>query len=258
MMDPECGEAVLEAFRKRGIAVHTGTRMISAARRGTVKVIRIEVEGQVLEVEGEEILVAAGRTPMTRGLGLSAAGIDLLGSKIAVQSTMQTSQPHVFAAGDVCSPLDVVHVAIQQGEIAALNAAAWIQGRDVERTMDYRLNLFGVFCQPQVAQVGATEADLKAAGMPYLAASYPFNDHGKSMVMGETEGFVKLLAHRETGELLGGSVVGPEATELIHEVTVALSFRSTARQLAQVPHYHPTLSEIWTYPAEELADAIEA
>lgn len=258
MMDPECGEAVMEAFRKRGITVYTGTRMISAARRGTVKVITIEVEGQVLEVEGEEILVAAGRTPMTRGLGLSAAGIDLLGSKIAVQSTMQTSQPHVFAAGDVCSPLDVVHVAIQQGEIAALNAAALIQGRDVERTMDYRLNLFGVFCQPQVAQVGSTEAGLKAAGVPYLAANYPFNDHGKSMVMGETEGFVKLLAHRETGELLGGSVVGPEATELIHEVTVALSFRSTARQLAQVPHYHPTLSEIWTYPAEELADAIEA
>jgi len=72
------------------------------------------------------------------------------------------------------------------------------------------------------------------------------------------KGFVKLLAHRETGELLGGSVVGPEATELIHEVAVALSFRSTARQLAQVPHYHPTLSEIWTYPAEELADAVEA
>lgn len=258
MMDPECGEAVMEAFRKRGITVYTGTRMISAARRGNVKVITIEVEGQVLEVEGEEILVAAGRTPMTRGLGLSAAGIDLLGSKIAVQATMQTSQPHVFAAGDVCSPLDVVHVAIQQGEIAALNAAALIQGRDVERTMDYRLNLFGVFCQPQVAQVGSTEAGLKAAGVPYLAANYPFNDHGKSMVMGETEGFVKLLAHRETGELLGGSVVGPEATELIHEVTVALSFRSTARQLAQVPHYHPTLSEIWTYPAEELADAIEA
>lgn len=257
-MDAECGEAVIEAFRKRGITVHTSTRMISVARRGAGKVITVEQQGQVVEVEAEEILVAAGRTPLTQGLGLSAAGIDLSGSKIAVQPTMQTSQPHVFAAGDVCSQLDVVHIAIQQGEIAAMNAAAWIQGRSVERTMDYRLNLFGVFCHPQVAQVGATEASLKKAGVPYLAASYPFNDHGKSMVMGETEGFVKLLAHRETGELLGGSVVGPEATELIHEVAVALSFRSTARQLAQVPHYHPTLSEIWTYPAEELADAVEA
>lgn len=256
MMDPECGEAVIQAFRQRGITVHTGTRMISAVKRGAAKVILVEHQGKIIEVEAEEILVAAGRTPLTQGLGLNAAGIELAGSKIAVQTTMQTTLPHVFAAGDVCSQLDVVHIAIQQGEIAAMNAAALLQGRSVERTMDYRLNLFGVFCHPQVAQVGATEANLKAAGVPYLAASYPFNDHGKSMVMGEMEGFVKLLADRETGELLGGSVVGPEATELIHEVTVAMSFRSTARQLAQVPHYHPTLSEIWTYPAEELADAV--
>jgi len=257
-MDPECGEAVIEAFRKRGITVHTGTRMISVARRGAGKVITVEQQGLVIEVEAEEILVAAGRTPLTQGLGLSAAGIDLSGGKIAVQPTMKTSLPHVFAAGDVCSQLDVVHIAIQQGEIAAMNAAVLIQGGSKLRTIDYRLSLFGVFCHPQVAGVGANEASLKKAGVPYLAASYPFNDHGKSMVMGETEGFVKLLAHRETGELLGGSVVGPEATELIHEVAVALSFRSTARQLAQVPHYHPTLSEIWTYPAEELADAVEA
>ena len=253
-MDAECGEAVMEAFRKRGIAVHTGTRMISVVKRGAAKVITVEHQGQVLEVEAEEILVAAGRTPLTQGLGLSAAGIELAGSKIAVQSTMQTTQPHVFAAGDVCSQLDVVHIAIQQGEIAAMNAAALMKGGTADRHMDYRLNLFGVFCQPQVAQTGATEVSLKAAGVPYLAASYPFNDHGKSMVMGETEGFVKLLAHRETGEILGGSVVGPEATELIHEIVVAMSFRSTAKQLAQVPHYHPTLSEIWTYPAEELAE----
>lgn len=257
-MDPECGEAVIEAFRQRGITVLTSTRMVSVAQRAQNKVITIEQAGRTFDVEAEEILVAAGRTPLTHGLGLGAAGIALAGNKIAVQATMQTSLPHVFAAGDVCSQLDVVHIAIQQGEIAAMNAAALIQGRSGLRSMDYRLSLFGVFCQPQVAQVGATEASLKASGVPYLAASYPFNDHGKSMVMGETDGFVKLLAHRDTGELLGGSVVGPEATELIHEIAVALSFRSTARQLAQVPHYHPTLSEIWTYPAEELAEAVGA
>jgi pyruvate/2-oxoglutarate dehydrogenase complex dihydrolipoamide dehydrogenase (E3) component len=120
--------------------------------------------------------------------------------------------------------------------------------------MDYRLKLFAVFTDPQLATVGATEAELRAAGIDPLTASYPFNDHGKSLVMGETEGFVKLTAHRVTGEILGASVVGPEASELIHEVVVAMNYRATVSDFAAIPHYHPTLSEIWTYPAEEIAE----
>jgi pyruvate/2-oxoglutarate dehydrogenase complex dihydrolipoamide dehydrogenase (E3) component len=97
--------------------------------------------------------------------------------------------------------------------------------------------------------------DLENSGTPFQTATYPFNDHGKSLVMSETAGFVKLIAHSTTGEILGGSVVGPEATELIHEVVVAMRYRATARDFAAIPHYHPTLSEIWMYPAEELAEA---
>jgi pyruvate/2-oxoglutarate dehydrogenase complex dihydrolipoamide dehydrogenase (E3) component len=122
--------------------------------------------------------------------------------------------------------------------------------------MDYRLKLFAVFSEPQLASVGSTEAEIRASGIEFLAASYPFNDHGKSLVMGETEGFVKLLAHRESGEILGGSVIGPEASDLIHEVVVAMNYRATVRDFAAIPHYHPTLSEIWTYPAEEIADQL--
>ena len=256
-LDPECGEVVIEAFRKRGMTVLTETKMLAVTKTTTGKCISIEHQGQTIQVEAEEILVAAGRVPLTEGLNLDTVGIELLNKKIAVQPTMQTTLPHIFAAGDVCSQLDVVHIAIQQGEIAAMNAAALVKGDAVTCEIDYRLILFGVFCHPQVAGVGATEEALQKAGVPYLAANYPFNDHGKSMVMGETEGFVKLLAHKDTGEILGGCVVGTEATELIHEVVVAMSFRSTARQLALVPHYHPTLSEIWTYPAEELADTVD-
>jgi pyruvate/2-oxoglutarate dehydrogenase complex dihydrolipoamide dehydrogenase (E3) component len=91
-----------------------------------------------------------------------------------------------------------------------------------------------------------------------VTASYPFNDHGKSLVMGETDGFVKLVADARDGRILGGSVVGPHASELIHEIVVAMAFHATAGQLALVPHYHPTLSEIWTYPAEEIADKLKA
>ena len=155
--------------------------------------------------------------------------------------------------------MEVVHIAIQQGEIAAWNAARQIgrAGGD-EKSMEYRLRLFGVFTEPQLAVVGASEAELEKNGIPFLSATYPFDDHGKSIVMGETAGFVKLVADRRNGEILGGAVVGPEATELIHEVVVAMRYRATVAYFAAIPHYHPTLSEIWTYPAEELADACGA
>ena len=102
--------------------------------------------------------------------------------------------------------------------------------------------------------VGLSEAEAEKAGIEIHTSSYPFNDHGKSMVKGEIHGFVKLIANAESGELIGGAVVGPEAVDLIHEIVVAMHFRATGADLAKVPHYHPTLSEIWTYPAEELAE----
>jgi pyruvate/2-oxoglutarate dehydrogenase complex dihydrolipoamide dehydrogenase (E3) component len=100
------------------------------------------------------------------------------------------------------------------------------------------------------------EQEAREAGHDVLTASYPFNDHGKSLVKGETDGFVKLVADEKTGLILGGAVVGPEASELIHEIVVAMAFHATTGQLALVPHYHPTLSEIWTYPAEEIAEKV--
>ncbi len=258
-MDPECGEVIVEAFRKRGMEIHCGTHLQSVEKTPEGrKRVTFKTETGIETVEADEILVATGRAPSTIGLSLQEAGVILKHGKIDVSPTMQSSLPHVFAAGDVCSPVDVVHIAIQQGEIAAHNAAALIQGKALPQKMDYRLALFGVFTAPQTAAVGASEEELKKAGVPYRTASYPFNDHGKSMVMGETEGFVKLIAHATTGEILGACIVGPEATELIHEITVAMAFRSTAAQLLAIPHYHPTLSEIWTYPAEELAESVSA
>jgi pyruvate/2-oxoglutarate dehydrogenase complex dihydrolipoamide dehydrogenase (E3) component len=166
---------------------------------------------------------------------------------------MQTNVPHIFAAGDVCGETEVVHIAVQQGEIAARNAAQIIRGGAGDLAeADYRLKLFGVFTEPQAAAVGMNEAEAAASGRPWRAASYPFNDHGKSMIAAETDGFVKMIADTETGEILGASVVGPEATELIHAIVVAMRFRCTVRQFLDIPLYHPTLSEIWSYPAEEL------
>ena len=122
--------------------------------------------------------------------------------------------------------------------------------------MDYRLLTNVVFTDPQVATVGLTEKEATASQIPFLAASYPFNDHGKSLIMEALDGFVKLLANPKTGEILGGCCVGPVGGELIHEIVVAMAKRMTVHELAATPHYHPTLAEIWTYPAEELAERI--
>ena len=122
--------------------------------------------------------------------------------------------------------------------------------------MDYRMLISVVFTEPQVASVGFTEKTATAQGVPYLAAGYPFNDHGKSLLMEAKDGLVKLLANPQTGEILGGACVGPAGGELIHEIVAAMAKRMTVHELAAMPHYHPTLAEIWTYPAEELAEKI--
>jgi pyruvate/2-oxoglutarate dehydrogenase complex dihydrolipoamide dehydrogenase (E3) component len=167
---------------------------------------------------------------------------------------MRTNVPHIFGAGDCTGLHEIVHIAIQQGEIAAHN----ILHPETPRHMDYRLLTSVVFTDPQIGRVGLTEREAKAEKIPYIAASYPFNDHGKSLIMDATDGFVKLLANPRSGEILGGCCVGPYGGELIHEIIAAMTKRMTVAELAAMPHYHPTLAEIWTYPAEELAEKVAA
>jgi len=244
---------VLEAvFRREGISIFTNTSLVDVFPADGGKTVSFLQDGERKEVNAEEILFALGRTPNTAGLGLEKAGVAMEGDRIVANDRMQTSVPHIYAAGDCTGPHEIVHLAIQQGEIAAHNMAH----PDAPRFMDYRLLINVVFTEPQVATVGLTEKAARERGVPYLAARYPFNDHGKSIIMEARDGFVKLLADPASGEILGGGCVGPMGGELIHEIVVAMAGRMTVRQLAAVPHYHPTLAEIWTYPAEELADRI--
>lgn len=254
--DRDVAEALENAMRALGLAIFTGTKVTGIACRDGKKVVTFEHGGATRAVEAAEILNALGRRPNIDGLDLAAAGIDATGGRVNVNAHQQTNQPHVFAAGDVGGHYEIVHLAVIQGEIVGRNAAAFLAGKsgaDLE-AMDYRLKLFAVFTEPQVAAVGLTEIEAKARGLAVRVATYPFDDHGKSLVMGEPEGFVKLIADAATGEILGGAVVGPHGSDLIHEIVVAMRFRATAAQLAAIPHYHPTLNEIWTYPAEELAN----
>jgi len=249
--DKDAADALADGMRQDGIGIFTGTKLLRVEKNGSLRRVVFLHGDREKSIEGVEVLNALGRHAVIPD-GLP---VEIQEGKISVNFSQQTSQPHIFAAGDVCSPLEVVHVAIQQGEVAARNAARLLSGsNELLETMDYRLNLFAVFTEPGFASVGASEAELAARGIPFRTAKYPFDDHGKSLVMGETTGFVKLTADARSGEILGASIVGPEAPELIHEIVVAMRFHATAADIATTPHYHPTLSEIWTYPAEELAD----
>lgn len=252
-VDSDVASVVEGAFRDRGMAIFTGTRLQNVERSGGEVLVRFETASGPAEARAAAVFNALGRKPALEKLGLERAGIRSEKGRIVALPTMQTSQPHIFAAGDCCSPYEVVHIAIQQGELAARNAVRLGKNLPLE-SMDYRLKLFAVFTEPEIATVGLTETEARTAGIPCRTATYDFRDHGKSMIMGATRGFVKLLADPQSGELLGGAVVGPHASDLIHEIVVAMAFHATAAQLAAIPHYHPTLGEIWTYPAEELAE----
>jgi dihydrolipoamide dehydrogenase len=251
--DADAGAEIAKVFRREGMEVFTGTKLVDAKRKGKLKRVFFEQNGKIISVAAEEILFALGRVPNTSSLNLQNAGVRTeANGRIIANSKMQTSAPHIFAAGDCTGPHEIVHVAIQQGETAVHNI---LQPKS-PRKMDYRLLISVVFTEPQVATVGLTEKAARKNKIPFVAASYPFNDHGKSLIMEAKDGFVKLLANPKTREIIGGSCVGPVGGELIHEIVAAMAKRMTARELAVMPHYHPTLAEIWTYPAEELAERL--
>jgi pyruvate/2-oxoglutarate dehydrogenase complex dihydrolipoamide dehydrogenase (E3) component len=254
-MDYDIADAVQHGMERHGTKFILGCRILGAGTSARGKWVRVARDDREETIEADNILLALGRDPATAGLDLSVAGLDIApGRPLATSDTQQTSVPYIFGAGDVTGKLEIVHIAIEQGEIAARNAARILRGNNEPlETIDYRLRLFAVFTQPEAAMVGLTEREAAELGLDFAAATYPFADHGKSMVHGKTDGFVKLIADRKKGELLGGAVVGPHASELIHEVVVAMRYRATAAEFLKIPHYHPTLSEIWTYPAEELA-----
>ena len=250
--DTDAAVEIEKVFRREGIEVFTNTKLTDAKRDGHLKTVAFQHQGEIVSVSGGDILFALGRVPNTASLGLDRAGVATERGRIVANEFMQTSAPHIYAAGDCTGPHEIVHLAVQQGEMAAHNIA---QPRR-RRKMDYRLLISVVFTEPQVAFVGLTEKEAQARGIPHLAASYPFNDHGKSLIMEAGDGFVKLLADPKSGGILGGACVGPAGGELIHEIVAAMAKRMTVHELAVMPHYHPTLAEIWTYPAEELAAQI--
>jgi pyruvate/2-oxoglutarate dehydrogenase complex dihydrolipoamide dehydrogenase (E3) component len=257
-LDGDLGEVLAKVSRGRGMVMEmrvTTTRVEATAAGVRVHWTR---DGESFASEGEKLLVAAGRAPNLAPLDLAAAGLTFAEDHLAADATTATGVPHIFAAGDASSPRPVVHLAAIQGETAAINAARILGKITTDRPASYRPDLIFtcIFTHPEIGQAGLTEAAARSAGFDPVVASYPYADHGKAQVHGAHDGFVRLIADRCTGRLLGGAVVGLDGVALIHLIVVALAARMSVHDYAEVPHYHPTLAEIWTYPAQELAKAI--
>ena len=244
---------VQQALVDEGVEVFAGTQIhsVSQDRRGTT--VTFLHDGKHVVRRAAHLFNALGREPNTAGLDLAAAGVRTRpNGQIVINRWQQTSAPHIYAAGDCSGPVEIVHIAIQQGELAARHAA----GVKKLKPVDYGLLLNVVFTDPQLATIGHLERDLDERGVKYLVASYPFNDHGKSILMDANYGYVKVIAEPKRGRILGAEIVGKDAGELIHAFSAPLAMRATVFDLLRAPWYHPTLSEIVTYPLEELAEQI--
>jgi pyruvate/2-oxoglutarate dehydrogenase complex dihydrolipoamide dehydrogenase (E3) component len=250
--DASC--VVQKAFVDEGIELFAGTQIQAIAGDARGVSVKFVHDGKTVIRRARHLFNALGREPDTSGLGLAAAGVKTRDNgRVIINRWQQTSQPHIYAAGDCSGPADIVHVAIQQGILAAQHAA----GRKQLKPIDYSLLLNVVFTDPQLATIGRLERDLEAKDMRYLAASYPFDDHGKSILMEAPCGYVKVIAEPKRGRILGAEIVGKDAGELIHCFSGPLAMRATVFDLLRAPWYHPTLSEIITYPLEEIAGKIK-
>jgi pyruvate/2-oxoglutarate dehydrogenase complex dihydrolipoamide dehydrogenase (E3) component len=252
-MDEDVGRALEAALIDEGIEVVTGVQLLRVTCDERKKTVWAMKDGRERSYAGEDILQALGRRPNIEGLHLDLAEVTVDSGRIVVDGAMRTSQPHIYAVGDVNDVTPIVHLAIQQGEIAAYNVT---HPDRPAKELDHRLDAEVVFTDPQVAVVGLNDAACHAGKIPFLTASYPFADHGKALCLGASHGFVKLFCAPTTGELFGAQIVGPEAGELIHELIAVMYYHGTAADLLRMPHYHPTLAEIVTYPAESIVEQL--
>ncbi|MEB3198026.1 MAG: dihydrolipoyl dehydrogenase [Candidatus Sericytochromatia bacterium] len=248
--DGDVSAEVARCMLNEGIRLETRLQFHRVTRTSQGYRLEVERDGTTFELEAEALLVATGRVPAVEGLDLDAAGVHHLPQRIPVDAHLRTSTRHIYAVGDAASRHQLVHVAIAEGTYAARHALG-----EALPAFDDRLLAWAIFCDPNVARVGRSEAECRAAGIPHVVGTYPFNDQGKALVANLTDGFVKVIAHRETGEILGAAVVGAEGADLIHEMIVAMYFHSTCRQFLEIPHLHPTLAEIWLEPVEACEEA---
>ncbi|HKY83898.1 MAG TPA: dihydrolipoyl dehydrogenase [Anaerolineales bacterium] len=244
--DEEVSQELAKAFTKNGIKVLAGTRVESIEVSKTK--VKVKVSGGQ-ELEAEQALVAAGFRPNTKDLGLEASGVRLSDRGfVEIDERMATNVPGVWAIGDVTGKLMLAHVASAMGIVCAENIAG------VETvTVSYEMMPRAFYCQPQVGAFGLSEAQAKERGHEIKVGRFPFQANGKALGLGDYGGWVKIVTDAKYGEILGAHMVGPEATELLPELTLAQMMELTPTEIARNVHAHPTLTEAVMEAAHDAA-----
>ena len=237
--DAEVAEELRKSFIKRGVAVMLGHGYKSMERRGAMWRVVLEAEGAQKTVDAEMVLVAVGRSAISAGVGLDHVGIkaDRAGF-IPVDDSFRTACPSVYAIGDVVRPPLLAHKASAEG-VAAVEIMAGVR----EPGFDLLAVPGCIYCEPEVATVGLTEAQARERGIEVKVGRIPFRAIGKAVAVNQTEGFVKIVASKEYSEVLGCQIIGHHATELISEIVLGRKLETTTAEIGRAIHPHPTLSE---------------
>ncbi|MGV2979663.1 dihydrolipoyl dehydrogenase [Camelimonas sp. ID_303_24] len=239
-MDEEVAKQAQRLFQKQGVKFRLGAKVTGA--KATAKGVTLTVEpaagGEAEQVQADVVLVAIGRKPYTEGLGLQEVGVALdERGRVAIDDHYRTNVPGIYAVGDVVVGPMLAH----KGEDEGIAIAEMLAGKAGH--VNYDAIPAVVYTQPEIASVGKTEDELKQAGVAYNVGKFPFTANGRARANLATDGFVKVLADKETDRVLGVHIVGANAGEMIHEAVVLMEFGGSAEDLARSTHAHPTMSE---------------
>ncbi len=241
--DREVSKDLERSFKRRGIDVITNARFDAGSLVVGDEGIRLTVGpegGEAKEIAAEVLLVAAGRAANVEDLGLETTRVETDRGIVKVDGHMRTAEPHVWAIGDIVGGLWLAHTAAHEG----LTAVHTIAGDPDVHAMDYVGQPRATYTRPEIASIGRTEQECEKAGLPVKIGKVPFQAIAKAIIHGDYEGFAKVIAHAETGETLGIHVMGPHATELIAEASLATTLQAVPWEIGGSTHPHPTLSEV--------------
>lgn len=238
-VDEQIAKEAKKAFDKQGLKIELGVKVgeIKVGKKG-VSVAWTNAKGEAQALEVDKLIVSIGRVPNTIGLNPEAVGLKLdERGAVVVDDECRTNLPNVWAVGDVVRGPMLAHKAEEEG-VAVAERIAGQHGH-----VNFNTIPWVIYTSPEIAWVGQTEQQLKAAGTPYKAGTFPFMANGRARALGDTTGMVKFLAHATTDEILGVHIVGPMASELISEAVVAMEFKASSEDIARICHAHPSLSE---------------
>jgi dihydrolipoamide dehydrogenase len=237
MEDTELTSVLARALKEDGIQLYEGTKVSSIEDSATGKLVTISTGDTEKKLEAEVVAIAVGYCPNVDGLGLNEAGIAVSKGGIQVNERMETSVSNIYAAGDAIGGIMLAYVAMEEGVIAAENTL----GR--KTTIDYQAVPRCTFTLPELASVGLTEEEATAQGYQIKVGRFPFTANGMAIILGERRGLVKIIAEQKYGQILGVHIIGPQATGLIAEATLAMKLEASPQEIVATIHAHPTLSE---------------